>query len=69
MHGPISANLPSRPANPVGCDARAFHIKTAQGPLGVKALNRLRDSQRPHRLSGNIIPRGEMVSSGPAALS
>jgi hypothetical protein len=39
------------------------------GQGSAKALNRLRDSQRPHRLSGNIIPRGEMVSSGPAALS
>src|SRR5580704_14723841 len=38
-------------------------------PRWVTALNRLRDSQQPHRLSGNIIPRGEMVSSGPAALS
>jgi hypothetical protein len=41
----------------------------ADGLLSAMALNRLRDSQRPHRLSGNIIPRGEIVSSGPAALS
>jgi hypothetical protein len=47
----------------------AVLLHRRKSPLRAKALNRLRDSQRPHRLSGNIIPRGEMVSSGPAALS